>query len=662
MKKKALVASILTIALCLSLIAGSTFALFTSESTVNVAVTSGKVNVVATIVEQSPLQSTLGNPLTQSTATYGAGTVTLDKIVPGDFVEFVIAVENHSDVAIKYRTVLKAVEDNGLWDGLEVTATIGEDAVQLGYGNWTEMAPAAEDGDNRIHIVNVKVSLPETAGNEYQGKSCTFAYTVEAVQGNAETIDAWDGVSTTAVTPVDGVYKIGTAAEFAWFMQSTQAPSNNNYGNYTVELTKDIDLGGYAITGVANDDNYFGGNFDGNGKTISNFVINMPDAQLVGLFRHTSNYADYSTTGAISNLTVKNATIIGKKSVGAIAGGALNITNCKVEDCTVVATAKRVGGIVGLCNGTMTDCTISNSNLYNAYTDTDAEQATVAALAGFKQPSYIDGGNNTIGENVNYYLNTVLVANATELAAALDNPGNPGGERPAKSIVITADIDMTGWTAIDGLSNYPSLSVEGNGHALKNLTAPLFKNTPGRDYTFKNITVEDANINTGNEGFGAAFIGELQNNNGGTVSFENCHVKNSSIEAYKYAGAFVGFSANGANNIITLKDCTVTSTTIVTEDSSVGAFIGHTCAAATTLENCKVLGNTNVKCAEDRKDPTTGNPQDAKAGWLIGSIQGAATLTNCSAESTGTLTNVNALAPVASGLIGRNVGGSLTIN
>lgn len=655
MKKKALVASILTIALCLSLIAGSTFALFTSESTVNVAVTSGKVNVEAT-ASTPEYGSTLSNTLEQSGANAVGNTITIDKMVPGDFVKFNITITNFSDVTVKYRTVFTKVVDDGLWAGLKIK--IGDaDYTATKASVWESLTP----GSDSI-TVPVEVSLPVEAGNEYQAKSCTFAYTVEAVQGNAETIDAWDGVSTTAVTPVDGVYKIGTAAEFAWFMQSTQAPSNNNYGNYTVELTKDIDLGGYAITGVANDDNYFGGNFDGNGKTISNFVINMPDAQLVGLFRHTSNYADYSTTGAISNLTVKNATIIGKKSVGAIAGGALNITNCKVEDCTVVATAKRVGGIVGLCNGTMTDCTISNSNLYNAYTDTDAEQATVAALAGFKQPSYIDGGNNTIGENVNYYLNTVLVANATELAAALDNPGNPGGERPAKSIVITADIDMTGWTAIDGLSNYPSLSVEGNGHALKNLTAPLFKNTPGRDYTFKNITVEDANINTGNEGFGAAFIGELQNNNGGTVSFENCHVKNSSIEAYKYAGAFVGFSANGANNIITLKDCTVTSTTIVTEDSSVGAFIGHTRAAATTLENCKVLGNTNVKCAEDRKDPTTGNPQDAKAGWLIGSIQGAATLTNCSAESTGTLTNVNALAPVASGLIGRNVGGSLTIN
>lgn len=43
----------MTIALCMSLMAGATFALFTSESKVNIAVTSGKVSVVANIDETS---------------------------------------------------------------------------------------------------------------------------------------------------------------------------------------------------------------------------------------------------------------------------------------------------------------------------------------------------------------------------------------------------------------------------------------------------------------------------------------------------------------------------------------------------------------------------------------------------------------------------------
>ena len=53
MKKKALLSSLLTIALCFSLIAGSTYALFTSTSEINVAATSGTVSVQANILEST---------------------------------------------------------------------------------------------------------------------------------------------------------------------------------------------------------------------------------------------------------------------------------------------------------------------------------------------------------------------------------------------------------------------------------------------------------------------------------------------------------------------------------------------------------------------------------------------------------------------------------
>ena len=49
MKRRILLSAIITIALCICLITGATYAIFTSESTVNIAVTSGKVDVVATV-------------------------------------------------------------------------------------------------------------------------------------------------------------------------------------------------------------------------------------------------------------------------------------------------------------------------------------------------------------------------------------------------------------------------------------------------------------------------------------------------------------------------------------------------------------------------------------------------------------------------------------
>ena len=48
-KSRTFLSTVLGIALCASLIAGATFAIFTGESSVNIAVTSGKVNVTATV-------------------------------------------------------------------------------------------------------------------------------------------------------------------------------------------------------------------------------------------------------------------------------------------------------------------------------------------------------------------------------------------------------------------------------------------------------------------------------------------------------------------------------------------------------------------------------------------------------------------------------------
>ena len=181
MKNKILVSSILTIALCLSMIAGSTFALFTSESKVDVSVSSATVSVTAT--PTAPVMgSTLGTAL--GTATANGNSLTLENFVPGDYATFTINVVNDSTVAVKYRTVISVSDDNGLVSGLVVT--IGADVYTGTTGNgelastdWTLINPT--EGNTSV---DVKIALPEEAGNAYQGKTCTITYLVEAVQGN----------------------------------------------------------------------------------------------------------------------------------------------------------------------------------------------------------------------------------------------------------------------------------------------------------------------------------------------------------------------------------------------------------------------------------------------------------------------------------------------
>ena len=191
MKNKILVSSILTIALCLSMIAGSTFALFTSESQVNVAVTSGEVKVVAT---PGALQmgSTLGNHLGSAKldVVNNIQTVIISNFAPGDYVTFDINVENKSNVAINYRTVLSVTEeaDTALFEALEVY--VGDQTTAYNgnayKSNWTSL-----DASAPIEKVTVKVLFPDAEdNNDFMGKSCTITYIIEAVQGNTVPVES----------------------------------------------------------------------------------------------------------------------------------------------------------------------------------------------------------------------------------------------------------------------------------------------------------------------------------------------------------------------------------------------------------------------------------------------------------------------------------------
>jgi len=227
MKKKVLLSSIATIALCLCLIAGSTFALFTDTTDFNIAVTSGDVEILAT-AEVSAIYSAkaiteayTGNPddlfrdengafyihekqtntfLNGGTAEVVDGKVVINRITPGDKVDIDIKVANTSDVAISYR--YKLVSDNtNLATGMKVTtfnkdgSNTATEALAIWTSDWYSAGAPAGVAE-QIPTRTISVELPVYAGNEYQtekaeGKIESVEYTiiVEAVQGNANTMN-----------------------------------------------------------------------------------------------------------------------------------------------------------------------------------------------------------------------------------------------------------------------------------------------------------------------------------------------------------------------------------------------------------------------------------------------------------------------------------------
>ena len=188
-KRSVIITAILAIIMCASLVAGATFALFSSSSSVNIAVTSGNVEVTASVVDiQKSYVDDKGErvngKLFSGDATFdeGAHTVTLSNVLPKDTVEFKVKVENGSNVAIKYRMVMSLVEDNGLFSSLDITL---DGKKFYGYTSGTKYALL--EAGQQIADIPVVISLPE--GATCNNTACKLTYKVEAVQGNASVED-----------------------------------------------------------------------------------------------------------------------------------------------------------------------------------------------------------------------------------------------------------------------------------------------------------------------------------------------------------------------------------------------------------------------------------------------------------------------------------------
>jgi predicted ribosomally synthesized peptide with SipW-like signal peptide len=248
MNKKAtrvLLSSIVTVAVSASIVIGSTYALFTDSSSVNIAVTSGNVEVEATISDiqaysiepynkvseeqfaadreangevyhdynnQYAYKAIIANEDKTSTFTNGGtvkydtteNTFTLDNVSPGDKVTFNINITNKSNVDIKYRTAIKYTTESGLLNDLYFTLdgwvpvsssiinydktsdsnTVDMSMTQSINSFWAEWSA---DDQSDTKVISATIELPLDTSSDFMDKKVEVVYSVEAVQGNAAT-------------------------------------------------------------------------------------------------------------------------------------------------------------------------------------------------------------------------------------------------------------------------------------------------------------------------------------------------------------------------------------------------------------------------------------------------------------------------------------------
>lgn len=199
MKRNVIVSAFLAIALCLSVVAGATFALFTSSAKVNLSITSATVRLSAVTVENRQMYSLVDvNPDTLEgteidrteegtfflggTVDYSDGTFTINKMAPGDRITFDIKVANESNIPVKYRAVISDPEGSNLTDVLVITVN---NEMYLGKSE-TDYADLAV---GEAAVIPVKVELPVSASDDLSGKTVTLTVTVEAIQGSVKPVE-----------------------------------------------------------------------------------------------------------------------------------------------------------------------------------------------------------------------------------------------------------------------------------------------------------------------------------------------------------------------------------------------------------------------------------------------------------------------------------------
>ena len=598
--KKTIVASLAAIAMSASLACGATYALFTSESTANIAISSGKVNMTAEIenvklsylnnIDSEGNGTEVSGSLYAGTATIDGNKITLEKLVPGDKITLDINVYNESNVASKYQTLIGVSEDNGLFDGLVVTLNGNTYNGKTAKSEWNNEAAVSEK--TIVETVSVTIELPWNAGNEYQDKSCELYLSVNAVQGNA-----------LCTNPVENTVELYTARDLLMFAEEVN--SGTNYKDWTIVMMNDIDMAGVTMApiGTLVGGRDFDGTFDGSGKTLKNLTIVGTDVTGTGLF---GSNDEHNGQTVVKNLTIDGANISGPKNVGAFIGMSYagTVENCCVKNSTIIATGeKRASTLVAnavsevsITNCQAIDCTVV------------ARENAAELFANIREDS--TNKNNT-ATRVNVITATAITT-AEDLVAFAKDVNENGNSYAGKTVMLMNDIDLNNvaWTPIGQAGGYSAKTYfqgtfDGNGKTISNLNVSVWEEGTdgGKNYasglfgfidaasaTIKNLTIDNAKV-VGHHWAGV-IAGYL------TGDIDNCHVINANVTCEHVndeacgdkAGVIVGYINAG-----TVKNCMATKCAV-----AAGRDAGQIVGAAKTdqVTNCSAT-NVTVTATED---------------------------------------------------------------
>ena len=244
---------------------------------------------------------------------------------------------------------------------------------------------AAFNGCDFITNIHLLVEHPTIGDYAFQNCGATITYDVPLTE--VQTV--WDG------TTIASSYQSGTGtssdpyliyypSQFVYFI--AQVNSGLSYADMYFKLCSNIDLNNKAINPM----NAFAGHLIGGGRSVKNFTI-TGTANPLGLF--------CTLSGSVDGLAITGFTISGTYETDAsamvVVGGLAGLCSGTITNCyavgSITATNKygvTVGGLVGSLSGTATNCyanvSVSDTSTLNyAYAGGFAGKITGTATGSF---------------------------------------------------------------------------------------------------------------------------------------------------------------------------------------------------------------------------------------------------------------------------------------
>ena len=401
--KKALLASVLSLLLCMAMLVGTTFAWFTdTASSTGNKIVAGKLNVDLELFGKTEGEW-------KSVKDDKAPIFDYEDWEPGYVDVKLLRVENQGTLALKWKAVFVSKAPlSDLANVIDVyvrpygvaadasTVVYPTDRALDGYvrvGTVAEFVNTIEETTNGILLegetayLGIALKMQETAGNEYQEMDLgEFDINILATQlasefdsidnqydANAEypvLPDQWDGtIDLSWYDPDATEYTLGSAEALAGLAALVDGTVPATYSTVdfgtlpvtfegkTIYLNSDIDLKRYDEDGnlicfdPIGDKVAFEGTFDGQGHTIKNLY------QSGWAFGYEwGSYGSIGLFGEVKDATIKNVTISGFDAcveggdVGGITGSATGtcvFENITINDSDFGTYNNGIGGIIG---------------------------------------------------------------------------------------------------------------------------------------------------------------------------------------------------------------------------------------------------------------------------------------------------------------------------